>query len=457
MKTNEPLRVTAIGVKGLFGVYDHHVALNSEDRITIIHGPNGVGKTAFLRLTHSLISGKYGQLAKTIFDDFFVKFSDGSMGGVRRSHIANNSDAFLTSVYFIPSNGQKVELSVSAETLDPERIADRIEKESPYLLRAGPQQWIDRRNDEILSAHEVVTRYSELLPEKIRNKLLKDLPQLKAMRERVNVHFIETQRLIRLGNVSTDWRYGPGRDKSIVETVQECSRDLKKRIADTLGLYAKESQRLDQTFPQRLLSSSGNGKSLDQLKIDFLKIEQKRGNLTTIDLIVDSAETTYPFNPSSLEALDSTQQTVLSLYVEDTATKLGVLEDLAQRVQILLDNINKKFKNKQISIERDNGLIVIGPNKIEKLSLSALSSGEQHEIVLMYDLLFKVSKNTLVLLDEPELSLHVSWQKSFLDDLAPIIKIAEFDALIATHSPFIVGDRSDLMVALSSDAVVDQK
>ena len=68
----------------------------------------------------------------------------------------------------------------------------------------------------------------------------------------------------------------------------------------------------------------------------------------------------------------------------------------------------------------------------------------------MYDLLFKVTKNTLVLLDEPELSLHVSWQKSFLADLASVIAIVEFDVLLATHSPYIVGDRADLMVELST-------
>jgi predicted ATP-binding protein involved in virulence len=57
-------------------------------------------------------------------------------------------------------------------------------------------------------------------------------------------------------------------------------------------------------------------------------------------------------------------------------------------------------------------------------------------------------------LDEPELSLHISWQKSFMDDLLEIIKVAQFDVLIATHSPYIVGERTDLLVDLSSDQSV---
>ncbi|MFM0158773.1 AAA family ATPase, partial [Paraburkholderia sediminicola] len=80
-----------------------------------------------------------------------------------------------------------------------------------------------------------------------------------------------------------------------------------------------------------------------------------------------------------------------------------------------------------------------------------LSSGEQHEIVLMYDLLFRVRPNTLVLIDEPELSLHVTWQKAFLRDLLGIVAAANFDVILATHSPFVVGDRSDLAIALVPD------
>jgi len=44
------------------------------------------------------------------------------------------------------------------------------------------------------------------------------------------------------------------------------------------------------------------------------------------------------------------------------------------------------------------------------LKLTDLSSGEQQEVVMLYELLFCVQPGTLVLIDEPELSLHVVWQ-----------------------------------------------
>ena len=69
----------------------------------------------------------------------------------------------------------------------------------------------------------------------------------------------------------------------------------------------------------------------------------------------------------------------------------------------------------------------------------------------MYDLLFRIKPNTLVMIDEPELSLHVNWQERFLSDLSEVIKVAGFDALIATHSPYIISDKSDLLVELSTE------
>ena len=77
-----------------------------------------------------------------------------------------------------------------------------------------------------------------------------------------------------------------------------------------------------------------------------------------------------------------------------------------------------------------------------------LSSGEQQEVVLLYELLFKVKAGTLVLIDEPELSLHVVWQKQFLDDLFKIIELQKITIVVATHSPQIINNHWDLTVDL---------
>jgi predicted ATP-binding protein involved in virulence len=69
-------RIKSIHVRKLFGVYDHDIALNINERVTIIHGPNGVGKTALLRLTNALLLGNYLTILKTPFEKFEIRFLD---------------------------------------------------------------------------------------------------------------------------------------------------------------------------------------------------------------------------------------------------------------------------------------------------------------------------------------------------------------------------------------------
>ena len=175
------------------------------------------------------------------------------------------------------------------------------------------------------------------------------------------------------------------------------------------------------------------------------RLDKKTGDLKTIGILDQSAA--HPFEADSLSEMDSTQARVMTLYVQDTERKLEVLEQLASPTRLLLKNVNEKFRNKQILLDRTEGFIAKGESGAP-IPLDHLSSGEQHELVLHYDLLFRVQPNTVVLIDEPELSFHVEWQKKFLPDLTSIVELSDFDAVVATHSPFIVGDRDDLMVGL---------
>lgn len=77
--------------------------------------------------------------------------------------------------------------------------------------------------------------------------------------------------------------------------------------------------------------------------------------------------------------------------------------------------------------------------------MDSLSSGEQNQVIIYYDMIFKSKENTVILIDEPEISLHVAWQKSFLSAVGKIQKINKpINVLIATHSPTIINTRWDL-------------
>ncbi|MCQ4234246.1 AAA family ATPase [Pseudomonas stutzeri] len=187
--------------------------------------------------------------------------------------------------------------------------------------------------------------------------------------------------------------------------------------------------------------------SLDDLKNRLNDLALQLKKLREIGLL--DAEGIKQFDTESLDQVEKSKLEIMNLYVRDSERKLSVFDNISSRIQVLLEGLNSKFKNKNIRLSKERGLIAIGPHDLD-LALDELSSGEQHEIVLLYELLFKVTPNTLVLIDEPELSLHMTWQKSFLPELLSISREIGFSSILATHSPFIVGDRDDLLISLDA-------
>lgn len=72
------MQITEFHIRQLFGLFDHQISFKTKDRITIIHGPNGVGKTTVLKLLLALFSRKISQLRVTPFDSIEVIFDDKS-------------------------------------------------------------------------------------------------------------------------------------------------------------------------------------------------------------------------------------------------------------------------------------------------------------------------------------------------------------------------------------------
>src|SRR5204863_6288845 len=78
------MRLTKIQVTKLFGVFDHTIPLNLADRITIIHGPNGFGKTAMLQMVQSLLGNRFARLRRVPFERFVINLEDGRELSVTR-------------------------------------------------------------------------------------------------------------------------------------------------------------------------------------------------------------------------------------------------------------------------------------------------------------------------------------------------------------------------------------
>ena len=142
--------------------------------------------------------------------------------------------------------------------------------------------------------------------------------------------------------------------------------------------------------------------------------------------------------------------TLLSLYIEDTERKLAPLVDILKRVELLEDLINRRFSGKQLKATDEDGLVVRLENSNQTIRLDRLSSGEQHEIVMFAELLFGAEDGVLVLIDEPEISLHIAWQLHYVDDLKKVAELTNSRFILATHSPQIINEDWDHAVRLGN-------
>ena len=434
-------RLQRVEVDRLFGIYDHRIDLNLPDRVTLLHGQNGVGKTSVLRMINALLRNDITYFGQIPFARFLLAFQDDCSLELTPSGVNNQNGR---GVLKLTRNGRteqedSVELRSAAEFL-----ANSIDHLEPAV--GIENTWIDIRDGEMLSETEVLSRYGKSRRAFVRRE---SPPWFDEFLQGANTHLIEAQRLMRPRVEPTSWPdfvTRPFNQPTLTLSVVEYSQDFSKRLDHTMAAYGRQAQVLDQTFPERMIS-----------KVDELSVPQIQNRMKELDDATKNYEaigildktTVNPFDIDSLGNLDDTQARVMTLYVHDTENKLAVLEDLANRTTLLLENVNGKFRHKKIHVDREQGLVAQDKGG-QQLSLHSLSSGEQHELVLHYDLLFKTPPNTVVLLDEPELSLHVAWQKQFLPDLMNIVKLSDFDAIVATHSPFIVGERDDLMVPLGN-------
>lgn len=448
------MKIRQIRIKNLFGYLNPQILLNTKESITIIHGPNGCGKTTILELLRAVFGSDMPYLRRIPYETIEISFDQGTILQVQRSEEQSSEQQ-----PGLPHKHAKVQIIYSATYPDQTRneysrssVTKRerqiplsmIEREVPELVRIGPSEWVNRRTNEMMSLEDVVEAYGEQIVWP-RQKI--QLPEwLQQLFQSVRVHLIRSQRLL------LPIRYGYGREEQttregITETIELYAQELAKIISEKLAESVSISQSLDRSFPSRLLGA-GEANAIDEetLRRRYAEVEERRQKLMNVGLIEEERRVALP-----AQSMDGTERKVLALYIEDTEKKLHTFDELQSKLAAFSDIINSKMSStKSIVTDRRKGFLfktVEGSG--QDLSPKQLSSGEQHQVVLFYDLIFRARPDSLILIDEPEISLHVDWQRQFLKDLVRVNTLNKQEFLIATHSPQIIHDRWDLAVPLS--------
>ena len=267
---------------------------------------------------------------------------------------------------------------------------------------------------------------------------------LDMVRQKMPIYFIDANRL---------WLARNDYDESgkvLLPTVLEYAEELSEWMREALAQSNFCGQDLDRSFPSRLIALLDQK---DEIKCDIETIKDELEALEKKRIVLEGAGL---FSPASntfneqLDHLDENMLKVLYLYIQDSKEKLKVFEHLATKINLLCELINKRFTYKVMEVNMKDGFVFKVPTH-EKLKADKLSSGEQNELILMFMLLFKAPRHALILLDEPEISLHIAWQQSFLEDMQAISSLSDIRIMIATHSPDIINGRWDLTTGLEEE------
>ena len=439
--------LSEIHVSGLFGRFDHEIVFPQDERVTIIIAPNGFGKTMILRIIDVLFNQGIRGLVRLPFQEVGVRFADGSHLRVIRTvplEFTPRKSSPQISLAFNKDGKEKTFTMPEFSSEESDFPLGVIDDVIPVLDRIGPRVWRDLETSEQLNLEQVIERYGHELPIQFRSA--EGTPEwFSDLQQRVSIRFVDVERLTRW-LPDQEFRRSHRRHHSTQRTILFYSQELGDKIQQTLTEYGVLSQTLDQTFPTRLVKQPlESDLTTDQLRLELAQVENTREQLVEAGLL-HQKHTGLNVPVPDIEDVDVSRREVLAMFARDTKKKLGVFDEILAKVETLKRIVNSRFLHKNVAVG-EKGILVTSLDG-QALNLEMLSSGEQHELVLLYDLLFRVSQDTLIMIDEPELSLHVAWQEKFLSDIEDIAKLSNFRVLLATHSPQIIGDRYDLAIEL---------
>lgn len=441
-------RLVRIRVDGLFNRHTYDIDLTRP--ITLITSPNGYGKTTILKLIQILSEKAFYRfkLEKYIFKSLSYFFSDDTELRItyKQDRRAKKTDQLNhlerqrnIQIALYQSNKKQQEYEVEDDLIDTERLSFYMRSEFG-LVRIDEFLWRDNQTGSLYNYEQVLALFRNTADlsrfDSSRRKFGVDLPDwLKDIN--IPSMTINANRLQKLphapepSRTSTAASRRPSKDIRNVSVVQDISERIKQEYADVLSEQFTLSRNLESTFVNRLLKLPEENQH-DKINLDEYrtKIHEYEEKFIQLNLIKDKLQ-----HDVSLIEKNTSYHAMIGLYYQDILQRFKKMEPVANRLKKFTDTINRLYDHIKLETS-ESGIKVVGND--DNIDLLSLSSGQQHLLVILGKLFFELQDNCILYIDEPEISLHGSWQLEIIE----IIKHATEDysnvqVIIATHSPLI--------------------
>lgn len=426
------MKILKFIANNVHGLHDYNIEFNSD--ITFLVGINGGGKTTILRLIQAVLTLDFGTLFSIKFD--LIEISIDMDNKNRKIKLLKNKDHLKFSL----DEGEGVLIPI-VKIPERERSREKAERYD-YFVEDLRIKIINENGDKLNDFFKWqkplflgLERRSEIFDEEADYEVdLFGSRRLKT-RGRSIVEGLESCQKLIEREYRKYRRFSDNFNKRLVDTIVDSAFDyiefesnlfIDKKYRD--DLYKDVISRRSEMEEFARGVDAGRNLAVNKIKDFYDKIidvfNQEKigggGGDFSIELIM---------NISQLKRIRA--------ILAEMDSQKRISKKRYEPIDQFVKGVNEFFKDSKKSINVDplGRLVVIQAG--QTISLECLSSGEKQLIILLAHAKFARSRGGIVIVDEPEISLHLRWQEILVDGLS--ISDSEAQFIFATHSPEIVG------------------
>ena len=449
------MKLKSLHVEKLYGRYEYHVDFNSD--VTFVFGTNGCGKTTILNITEAIITGM-------LFKLFQYKFS------------------MITLEYYKVKNENEVKKIVITQN-KPKLLNINYEGIS-YSLSYIDLDTDQRRYNDIREITQTYFNKYEIL-KKIHNSFnYVYLPLNRSMNFDNSIDMFDGDMNYRILNRRFNYRFFDESEESLAFSNKDFNiSQIENLIYYKYNSASAEIMKIENDFRslvlQSLLNVSYSSSVEDVIKsmslTDISKItptkisDVKRQyisilkDLTSSDNDIHNCEEFFKAFQQDLEDSKKNKisvdflfrykdfqriQSTIILAEQTRKAKQRIMSTFQCFTETMNSFISQTEKGKEITVSAEGKIGFFTEYSKNMISVQHLSSGEKQLLIFFANLIFGVNnKQTgIFVVDEPELSLHLSWQRIFVEKTMQINP--NIQLIFATHSPEFVGKYRNKMYKL---------
>ncbi len=437
--------IARISARQLFGAYDYelHPSKDADEsnRLLILYGDNGTGKTTVLKVLFYLISSESGQGHKTTLvgiplSEFKVQFDNGDRVWMQRSD-GKLTGSFTMGMKVRGHKEQTADFKVDEDghikaNTKTSRFLNKLRslELATYFLSDNRNMWFagvrDLDSDYNFNDYTDEERYLTADPATRRR-----YRRLTRVREEERTYLLLQESIRR----SEQWLQS------------QAVRGASKGESSVNVLYGEILKRISK-FP--ITSEDTDASKVEAIYERITELETRSGNFAKYGL-------TPGFQGKEIaEIIRNTPKshvgivtTVIEPYIDSVERKLEAIQDLQKRIDTLVDLLNSFFRDKEISYDIHSGFAITTSGG-DLLKPQMLSSGERHLMLLFCNTVQALNKPSIFIIDEPEISLNVKWQRRLLSALLKCAEGQPVQYILATHSLELLARYSNNTVKLDS-------